>query len=721
MSLTDKRSSARATTCAILTMCALLLVCHALQADGLETELRNIGCPVSIDGLLEPCWHQADSITLLIQQKPNSGQPLSEPTTVYMAQDETAIYICFSCRTTSRYPDCRSGSRENLDGDVVMVFLDTFRDRRNAYRFSVNAGGVQGDAIISENGLEQNIDWDGVFQSAVVVDSCGYTVEMAIPWSCLRYDEGKGTWGFNLARKIPRNEEVGYFAPVMYDEAFTVSNFAILSGVQPARRNLGIEVYPYAFYRWEDSYGDKYQEFQPSVDLNWTVTSTTRLQSTINPDFSQVEADPFSFNLSKYALYFDEKRTFFVEGQEYFQPSGSLMAGLLELFYSRQVGKKLPDGSEVSLIAGARAVGKRKNLEYGTLFCHTGSESFEGFLGPDSEPAAYFNVNRLRYPLADNTTIGFMQAAKYTDAYRNDVFSFDGSTSGSTLEISYQVARSHYDGVSDWAYNSYVYWGGAENFFLRGSAQYIGDDFNVSEIGYVPWAGYRGISITGGPVLYPKSGLVSYASASLTSGLERELLESEYSHSFAFLWEAAFRNGWGFGVSYSVGKQWEQNVSYNPKSLGVNLHSDYSRRLWFSSSFATSYGFNYRQWYFGRSTFFNIFGYFRTSSNLSFLLNQNTWIEERPDESVEEITYISRLSISYSPFRGFSLGLYDELPYTRNEGLKSNRVGASLQYNFLPKSWLILAFNDYQLRRDDGTFDPRERIFAAKVKHLIEW
>lgn len=697
-------------------------LCSAASASDLSITVNSTEIAPVIDGVLEGTWNQADSAYTFIQRQPYEGELLSEPTVAYFLQDDKALYVAFSCRTGTRKPDCVSSSRESRAGDLVIVYFDTFLDKRNAYQFTVNCAGVPGDAMISANGAEENSSWDGVFSSAAQVDSAGFVVEVAIPWSTFRFGKNLTTWGVNLERRIPVNEEVGYFAPVFQDESFTVSNFARLVGVRPKRPSRGIEFFPRGFYRTERSYGEKSHDFKPAADVNWAITPQIRLQSTFNPDFSQVEADPYAINLSKYALYFDEKRPFFTEGQEYFAPSGSVMADQFELFYSRQIGKKLPDGSEVPLDAGGRIIGKAGRLEFGSLICGTDNRVYDGWIGPTEEPSAVYLVNRINYQPFTNTTVGMLYAGKHSDGSRNDVVSVDGSTMTRTLEFTYQLANSYHDGVSDWAGNAYVSWIWSRKYVVRANAQVIGDRFDVSEIGYVPWNGYRGYSFSAGRVFFPKSGPIKYGAVRAFGVFKRELNEEQFSRVFSLALEASFRNGWGVSVTRGLGHEYESGDRYNPKSFSARVSTDQSRRFRATTSFYTSYGYNYQRGFFARSETISLYTSLRVCSEFSVSMSGNSWIEHAPDGSVFETTYRLRPSLYFSPTPGVSLSVYQETPIIDGEGVVSTLVGISFRYNFLPKSWVYVAFNDYQWRREDnGVFDPLERVFAVKIKHLIAW
>lgn len=550
-------------------------------------------------------------------------------------------------------------------------------------------------------------------------DSIGYTVEMEIPWGTLRYANGKDVWGVNLARAIPRRGEIAYSAPVSLSEGFHVSRFMQLSGLKPQVRTHGIEFCPQGFFRTEKSNGERSETWHPAADLNWALTPSWRLQSTFNPDFSQVEADPFALNLSKYGLFFDEKRLFFVEGDEYFQPSGGVMADMLQIFYSRQVGMKLPDGAEIPIYAGGRTTAKIKNHEVAALFAQTGAKSYEGFAGPDREPAAAFAVARMNLRVATPTTAAVTFAGKLSDSTANSALALDGTTSEDTWQFTYQLARSETESEADWAFKSYVdYFPG--KFSVCARTTVIGDRFDVSEIGFVPWSGLRSYSVSAGPVVHPDSGLFVYGALRLTADVSRELGEARYSKSCTLQLEGALRNNWGFGSSVQIGREYEIAGAYNPRAWVVSVQTDGSRRAWLSVSYYSVFQYNYLRQYFGRSDFATLFSSWRPSKRLWTFLGGSAWVKRRPNGGIDEVTWRLRPGVSYAIARGMDVRLYEETPICKTTGVVSFRLGFSYSYNFAPKSWLYLAINDWQLRdSDNGRYVPQQRVLAVKIKYLF--
>lgn len=672
-----------------------------------------------VDGRLEETWRQADSISAFIQLRPDQGEPISEPTTIWVLQDDQAIYFAFRCETPNRRPDCRITGRDAQEGDFVVVYLDTFKDKRNAYFFGVSAAGVQSDGRISQDGGYFDYSWDGVFYSKVMVSSRGYSVEMKIPWRQLRYNPNSSEWGVNLQRSIPRNGEEGYFAPLKLEEGFRISRFGSLDGIEPSTPGRGIELFPRSLFRYEKSYGEKESRFRLCGDLNWAVKPWLRLQVTSFPDFSQIEADPFALNLSKYELYFEERRPFFVEGAEYFEPPGGLMAQPLSLFYSRQVGRKLWEGSEVPVQVASRLTGNRGRMEFGVLLAVTGSKKHQSIWGLAEEKRASFSVNRLKFQLLSNFTLGLFHAGKYGAKSHNDVFSLDGAFLSPKIRWSYQIAQSNKDGRRDLAYSSSLLWM-SPKFFFNATAQKIGDSFDVSEIGFVPWIGYRSVSFSLGPSFYPRRGAFVNWGLRLNGTISRELAERLYSRIYGISVEAYTRNNWGLSAGFDLGRQYELDGSYNPKSFHLSLLTDPTRALLFNLSLSSSYGYNYRRFYFARDAYVYSYLYLHPSRRWSFSLMANHWIEFDPERELEEMTTRLRPGIRFAMTKDMSLGVYEETVISNKIGAFSYRIGISFSYNFLPKSWLYAAINDLEYKKD-GSLSSMERIVALKIKHLFFW
>ncbi|HXF95772.1 MAG TPA: DUF5916 domain-containing protein, partial [Gemmatimonadales bacterium] len=288
------------------------------------------GQAVVLDGrLTEALWQGADRVRDFVQRDPVEGAAASESTVVYLAYDDAAIYV--AARLFDRAPDslvARLGRRDvGTDSDRFLVYLDPYYDRRSGFYFGINAAGTLYDGVLYNDDWDDN-SWDGVWEGKAVIDELGWTVEMRIPYSQLRFRTADvQVWGVNFRREIARKAEIAYYAPRPKNASGFVSRFADLVGIEritPPRR---LELMPYvntraAFTRHAP--GDPFNDgstYTPALglDLRAGIGSNLTLNATINPDFGQVEVDPAVVNLSDVETFFQEKRPFFIEGSTIFE------------------------------------------------------------------------------------------------------------------------------------------------------------------------------------------------------------------------------------------------------------------------------------------------------------------------------------------------------------------------------------------------------------------
>jgi len=323
--------------------------------------VRLAGAAPKLDGVLDDAaWALARPVTGLVQRAPNPGAASTLPTEARILYDDAAVYV--AVRAFDPHPDSIQApvGRRDMTGvssDWVHVMLDSYHDRRTAFRFSVNAAGVQKDAFHSSD-TSEDIGWDAVWESAVRIDSAGWVAEYRIPLSQLRFasggDAGEGRWGLQVSREIARHSEVADWSPERPDVRGFVSQFGELSGIAGVRSARRLEVLPYTsarLTRAPDRPGDPFYATNQAVggmgaDVKYGVTSNLTLTATINPDFGQVEADPSQVNLSAFETFFSERRPFFTEGSDIFRINANFPYwvrgggfGNDQPFYSRRLGR----------------------------------------------------------------------------------------------------------------------------------------------------------------------------------------------------------------------------------------------------------------------------------------------------------------------------------------------------------------------------------------------
>ncbi|HYH83253.1 MAG TPA: DUF5916 domain-containing protein [Longimicrobium sp.] len=360
--------------------------------------------PIVLDAVLgEPAWHAGTPATGFRQQEPREGEPASQPTEVRFAWDGDALYVGARMHDSlgARGVRTRLSRRDGIaDGDQLQLVFDTYHDHAGRTVFTVTPSGVKGDAGQASPGADPS--WDPVWAYAARVDSAGWTAEMRIPWSQLRF--GRDTaqlWGMQISRYVERLNETSLWAFWGRRESGGPPYFGHLEGIRVRRRPRGWELMPYALAR-----ASQVRPTQPGspfhrplelaarigADARMLLGSSFTLSATVHPDFGQVEQDPAVVNLSAFESYFAEKRPFFVEG------SGLLFFGGfscylcsnasgMNIYYSRRIGRapqgSVPDRYEFSdvprnarLLGATRLTGRtRSGWQVGVLEAVTAREA----------------------------------------------------------------------------------------------------------------------------------------------------------------------------------------------------------------------------------------------------------------------------------------------------------------------------------------------------------
>lgn len=286
---------------------------------------------IKIDGLLdEPVWATAEAATDFRQETPTEGALASDQTEVHVLYDDKNLYLGIRAfDSDSAAINARDLVRDSLfaTDDRIEIILDTYHDRRNAFRFAVNPLGTQQDALITDEGRDVNLSWDGSWISAGRIDGKGYIVEIAIPLTTLRFTEGIEAWGFNVSRVIRRKNEENLWTSWQRSYGLErVSQAGELVGVEEIKRRRLYEVKPYVSGGWREGVpliGEPGFDAGANAKLGLEVakigiTPSLTAEFTANPDFGQAEVDNQVVNLSRFSVFFPEKRDFFLENSGVF-------------------------------------------------------------------------------------------------------------------------------------------------------------------------------------------------------------------------------------------------------------------------------------------------------------------------------------------------------------------------------------------------------------------
>jgi uncharacterized protein DUF5916/cellulose/xylan binding protein with CBM9 domain len=413
---------------------ALVLFCRApLHAQEATTPtaaaLRIMASPV-IDGRLnEPVWETAHPITEFRQQEPLEGEPSTESTDVRIVYDDTQLYIGIritdSEPTQIRAAELRRDNTLEAD-DTFTVLLDTYHDHRNAFLFRINPRGTRFDAMIRNESAFLTANWDEQWTAAAVITESGWTAEIAIPFKILRFSgDEEQVWGLNFERVIKRKNEFVYWAAWDRDYMFThVSQAGHLTGLSDIRQAERLRIRPYVLAGSEqfDAIAQPDSRFVREIgieDLKYSVTPNLTADATLNPDFAQAEADTQQVNLTRFSLYFQEKRQFFIEGSDSLRMSvGFLHFGPppLEIFYSRRIGLS-DDGVPTPLAGGGKITGKVGGFDVGALTVQSDSQ--------DGLASENFAVGRVRKEILSRSYVGAIVTNRQGDGRFNRVVGAD--------------------------------------------------------------------------------------------------------------------------------------------------------------------------------------------------------------------------------------------------------------------------------------------------------
>lgn len=390
---------------ALQVLLPLLLVASSGLAQRPEEPLVALVASreVALDGKLgDPLWADAPVLDRFTQQEPDEGRPATERTEVRVVVTPRTLVVGVVCLDR----EAATVSARNLerDGDFdaddwVMLVLDTHLDRRNAALFGVNPLGTQWDALVTNEGPEE-IVWDAIWQARTSVGPDGWRAELAIPLSALRYRAGTTTVGFNLFRMLRRRQETSSWGAWRREAGPNrVSMAGTLTGLRLEKR-LPLLVKPYVLTGYDHEVrqaGGGYRtgwKLDAGVDAKAGVTPTLVLDATFRTDFAQVEADTQRVNLTRFPIFFPEKREFFLE-RFGFTRFGQPQLG--EVFYSRRIGLS-PDGEPIPIVGGARLTGNVGRTEVGLIAIRQDASA--------GLPETDFYVARVRHPLGARSSFG---------------------------------------------------------------------------------------------------------------------------------------------------------------------------------------------------------------------------------------------------------------------------------------------------------------------------
>jgi hypothetical protein len=702
-----------------------------------------------IDGLLnEHIWQTVKPITDFTQMEPFEGMPISERTEAYVFYDDEYIYFGFKCYDSE--PDkiiARVDRRDaQTNSDEVLVLIDTYHDLRNGFLFSINAAGVQSDACICESsrgegrrrrGWDIEIldpNWNGIWKSAAKIFANGWTAEMSIPFKSLRFNpEETQTWGFNLQRNIARKNEAANWYPVKrFDRIMKPSKAGQLVGLENIKPGRNLQFIPFAVAKGQKSSLEEVKDtpFSPSLGLNikYGLTANLTADVAINPDFGQTEVDEENVHLSKFEIFYPEKREFFMEGADIFNTP-------LQLFFSRRIGQMFPDYSEHGILFGSKITGRLGKQRIGIIesLCRETS-----YYNPDEEltydiAQTNFFVFRFQRDILQKSSIGFITVNR--DQQTDDEFSTQrvhgidlNLAFGNHLHIFSQCAISSnvIEGkpiensalISGLSYDSNVF-----DFSI--GARNIGEYFDVSQVGYFPRTDRLGgdFSVAYKPYIY-RLGIRQLTFRTETAyydNHDESIEEQRLNFTFSQFWE----NFWYSGVSFQAekeryyvffqGTELEEETVYPMNSIRFFVFSSENRPIILRLFASTGDFIDYADYFYGKRHSFSINVDTKPTAKLQWSFRVNIIKDLYPDGTLQENRGLILTRIAYA----FNNKLRFRTLCQYNLGTAQLITDSLLAYDFNALSGLFFGIRDRRNLQFREDAEPEDIRFFFKISYLL--
>jgi len=698
----------------------------ALEGNGsYHVKAVEYSPPPIIDGNLEdPFWQNASALNNFTQYEPVEGGVPSEKTIAYIGYNRKNLYIAVRC-FDSRPKAIRANlcKRDKVYGDdQVTIYLDTFRDKKRAFTFQVNPCGVQSDGIYNEfrrrrpGGGFEKIDktWDTFFLSDARMDEKGYTIELQIPFKSIRFpDSPSQKWGFQIKREIQRKNEEIYWAPRSRD----VNGFLTQAGTLQIEGDLvsgkNLELMPVVTGRKTD--GGKVNP-RPGLNFKYGITSDLTADLTLNPDFSQIEADIPQVEVNqRYEIYYPEKRPFFLEGKDIFDTP-------MELLYTRTI---------INPLWGMKLTGKvgKTSLGFLNVFDKTPSvidipnapEEYQ-----ESLEHGLVNVFRLKRDIFSESYIGFIMMDKETGGGWNSLFNNYNRIGGidahfkfkDYYRLSFQIV-----GSSSKVQEEKTDIVPAMNFNLSRvsrhwniSAEYTSmpDEFE-SSLGYFRRKDIRSFRTRVGYSILPQNDIIVDIRPSIEY---RRIYDFNNTLTDDEIRIGGFISGWRNSFIYggfTTGLERYEGVDFYKNTLRAHMNSEPFSWLSVNLSFSIGDGIYYSENpYLGYKTSYGFMVTLKPLRNLRVFYNykNDAFKRERGGERVYRINLISQ-RISYQLSRTLSLRLITD--YNDYDGDFYNSV--LLSYELRPGTVFYIGMDDNQERDDTGIFRNQGKYYFIKFSY----
>ena len=702
----------------------------------LTIRAARVQATVQIDGdLSEADWQRVVPARGFRQAEPQQGNPATFDTEVRILYDDKNLYVGAICYDTTgtpgvRVPDLRRDFNY-FQNDLFGISLDPFRDGRSAVVFQANPYGGQRDIQVIDGNI-YNFDWDAVWDVRTTVTDQGWIVEMAIPWYTLRYPDAEAAtqWGINFVRNIRRRNEITGWAPwPRVYSPYRMDYAGVLEGIEPPPPSTNLRVQPYLVMR-DDRTGtrdDLFDGVEPEVggDLKWAVTPNTVLDLTVNTDFAQVDADRQVVNLSRFSVFFPEKRAFFLENANLFRAGSS---GTALPFFSRRIGLDNV-GQPVPIDAGLRLISRTPRRSFGGLVVRQ--------RGNDRTPTSHVAVGRFIQNVGSTNRIGALATVRHDDGIAGtpSVLNAVGTVDGQfrftqTLTLRWMASGSWTQHEGGEGFSTYAWLGDDSNWGYLGHLQaIISENYNPG-VGFVSRRDLVVTSPAGNVDLRPawKPRFVRRFAPGFVSYIYHRLSDGQFQEAWLSVMplNVEFQNG--AEVSFRIQPNWQEleaeDVAFF-RPLGVELapgsyryvrynaevQSDLSRK--YSGSAELTVG----DFFDGTLTNLELSARLAPSPHVALSMayeyNRATDLGINGEEE-ESHLFGPELRLALNPRLQFNAF------YQYNTVAEQANWNVRFSYEFRPLSYLYLVFNDARYFVNDTTRRTDPERFATQQQAIVK-
>lgn len=717
----------------LLTACLFFILPFYVVAqkknNGFELHIHRAESPVRIDGFInEPAWQHAEKAGNFYMVLPMDTSHASLRTEVRMTYDDKNLYLVAECFDAGPGHDMVESLHRDFSfvkNDNFIFFIDPFEDQTSGFSFGANAAGGQWDGLMYEGG-KVDLSWDNKWNSVVRRYSDRWVLEIAIPFKTLRYRNGLTHWGINFSRNDLKTTEKSSWAPVprQFPTASLAYTGVLVWDVPPPSPGPNISVIPYVLGGVQKDYtngkGNVYKK-EIGGDAKIAVTSSLNLDLTVNPDFSQVDVDRQVIDLSRYELFYPEKRQFFLENADHFNNLGY---SDIRPFFSRRIGLGMP------IEFGARLSGKLDaNWRIGLLDMQTGKVDSLGL------PEQNFSVIAIQRKIFSRSNLGFIFINKqsvhyqpgkdtthpvYSQYNRNMGVEFNLASSDNYWTGKVLLLKSFSPGRRG---DDYVHAGNlqyADRHWLIGAGyEYTGSNYDA-EVGYVPRTAYFKVNPLISYFFLPRGGVVLSHGPQLTSTYFYNESFHRTDNETIFTWLTTFRNK--STLAGVLMNDYVQLLSpFDPTNTGIHSLAKGTRHNWntigldyvskpqalFTYDFSLRYGGYYANG--TKLMFTNDVGYrFQPYVNITMSTTYTSLRLPQPWGQVNFWLIGPRIDITMTN----TLFLTTYIQY--NQQTRNMNLNTRLQWRYKPASDLFLVYTDNYLTTP---FSVRSRAFVLKFNY----